>query len=240
MTNQSTPFKGAFHYLADLAEAKLSTADYAMEVRQLYDVLVEETNDPSSVRNFVLFQMNLQVGRSAISNRHYELVVALLPQSPARARGRPKGALGTATYEKKYKLYADWIYEHALNPSLTKERFAMARLGITDEMLSGSRGERQHKRLEALLQELKPARMRYLDENQLRALEVNFRLVLTEGRKEYARRWREAKKRSAELTKEQFIRIDIGLNGEVSKGLLQRQLDYLEAGELLLAASEDQ
>ena len=32
-------------YLADLADAKLSAADYAMKVRKLYDVLVEEAGD---------------------------------------------------------------------------------------------------------------------------------------------------------------------------------------------------
>ena len=45
MTDRPVPWQGVFNYLADLADAKPSAADYAMRVRKLYDVFVGETGD---------------------------------------------------------------------------------------------------------------------------------------------------------------------------------------------------
>lgn len=178
MIDRPAPWQGAFNYLADLADAKLSAADYAMTVRKLYDVLAEDTGDAETAREFVLFQVRGQLHQGAISKQHQKLVIDLLPTPPVNGRGRPKDALGKATYDKKYGLYRDWIYEKTFNSSLTKEQFAKARLGITDEKLNGGQSERWHKQLQALLQELKPARMKYLDEGQRRALELIYPLVL--------------------------------------------------------------
>jgi hypothetical protein len=105
-------------------------------------------------------------------------------------------------------------------------------------MLEGARGEIHRRQIKALLQELKPARMKYLDEDQRRALEVVLPLVVTEGRKAYARQWHLARKERPELTKEDFIRDDLGFEGEVGEKLLQRQLVYLEEGEQLLSAAK--
>jgi hypothetical protein len=175
-----SPWKGAFHYLWRLAEEKQSATDYAMTVRIVYDVLAEDTGDAAIAREFVLFQVSTQFHRRAISNQHRELVTKLLPlpEQPARGRGRPKGALGNATYEKKYQLYRDWIYEKTFNPSLTKEQFGKDRLGITDKKLNGDHADRYRKQLDALLKELKPVRMKYLDEGHRRALEMLYPLVL--------------------------------------------------------------
>jgi hypothetical protein len=79
-------------------------------------------------------------------------------------------------------LYQDWIYEKTLNPSLTKEQFAKNRLGITDEDLEGDYGSDHRPKVDALLQELKPARMKQLDEGQRGALEIVFSGVIMASR----------------------------------------------------------
>jgi AAA domain/Primase C terminal 2 (PriCT-2) len=167
VTRRADPWRGAFHYLADLADAKLGPADYATKVRTLYDVLVQELCDAAEVREFLLFHLPLQ----NISVQHRKLTIKLLPSPPARARNRPKGALGGKAYGKQYQLYQDWIGEKALNPSLTKNQFAKKRLGITDAQLVTDFDPHDcdaegplRKKLAALLQDLKPARIKRLDE----------------------------------------------------------------------------
>ena len=58
--------------------------------------------------------------------------------------------------------------------------------------------------VDALLQELKPARMNQLDEGQRRALELVYPLAITYPQ-HLARKWREAKQHSPALTKEEFL-----------------------------------
>ena len=127
-----------------------------------------------------------------------------LPRPPRQKRGRPKGALGNKAYDKRYQLYLDWLYESTFNPSLTKERFAKNRLGITDEDLKGNDSAYHRDRMNALLQELKPARMKRLDEGQRRALGTIYPLIITSDQR-LARQWREAKQQSPALTKEDFL-----------------------------------
>jgi hypothetical protein len=87
---------------------------------------------------------------------------------------------------------------------LTKQQFAKKRLGITDEDLKGSDGGYHRYRMLALLQKLKPARMKQLDEGQRRALEIIYPLVITFDQN-LARQWREAKQHSPALTREDFL-----------------------------------
>lgn len=212
MTDQPVPWKGAFNYLEDLAEAKPSAADYAMKVRKLYDVLAEDTGDPGDVREFLAFHVSLQQGRGLISKQHRRLVAKLLPKpAPAGRRGRTQGVLGKATYDKKYKLHMDWIYEKTLNPSLTKEQFAQKRLGITDKDLDGDYADDHHTKIKALLQEMKPARMKYLDEGQQRALKTIFPLIITTSRMTLYCAWRIAKEANPNLTEEQFVKNHLGI-----------------------------
>jgi len=234
MTDRSIPWDGVYNYLANLADAKLSAADYAIKVRQLYDVLFKEARDREEVREFFLFHLPIQ----RISAEHRDLALKLLPKAPARKCGRPRGASNKATYTKKYKLYQDWIYEKSLNPALTKEQFARKRLGITDENLDGEYGIDHRFKVDALLQELKPGRMKQMDEGQRRALETIYPLVIKEPRKNFAREWREAKRNCPVLTKEQFVRDDLGcVDGEITEDMVRRQLEYLEQGEQLLTDS---
>jgi hypothetical protein len=62
VTDRPVPWVGVFNYLADLADAKPSAADYAMTVRKLYDVLVEESGDAEEALEFLLFHVPLQHG----------------------------------------------------------------------------------------------------------------------------------------------------------------------------------
>jgi hypothetical protein len=120
---------------------------------------------------------------------------------------------------------------------LTKEQFAKKRLGITDEQHKNSNSA--HALVDALLQDLKPARMKYLDEDQRRALEILYPLVLAQSYEGLARDWREAKQRRPALTKAEFVRDDLEwVDGEITDDLIRQQLDYLEQGEKLLADSE--
>jgi hypothetical protein len=212
VTDRPTPWEGAFNYLADLADAKLNAAEYASKVRKLYDVLIEVGGDPAEVRGFLLFQVSL--GRS-ISQRHRSLVAKLLPKTRRPTRGRPKGALGDEAYKKRYQLYVDWIYEKTLNPFLTKEQFVKTRLGITEDQYGADfdlddpdADGPLHKKVNALLQDLKPARLKQLDEGQRRTLETIYPLVIMYPQF-LARSWREAKQRCPELTKEDFLRDEV-------------------------------
>src|SRR5262245_4620603 len=195
-----------------------------MNVRKVYDVLAEDGEDVTTAREFLLFQVSLQVHRDLISKQHLELVTQLLPKPPARRRGRPKDARGKDTYGKKRKLYLDWIYERTIDPSLTKEQFAKKRLGITDEQYKNDNSD--HARVHAFLQDLKPARMKYLDEDERRAIDVLYPIVLTQSREKLARKWREAKQNRPALTKEEFVRDDLDwMNCEITENLIRQQLE---------------
>jgi len=224
-------------YLADFADAKPSAADYAMKVRKVFDMLVEDTGDAAGAGEFLLSHVSAQHQLSIISAQHCELVTELLPKPPARKRGRPKEALGKGTYDEKYELYLDWRYEKTIDPSLTKEQFAKRRLGITDEEHKDD--DQAHMRVTAFLQNLKPARMKYLDEGQRGAIDTLYPFVLTQDRMRFARGWREAKQGNPALTKEEFVRNDLKWTvGEISEDIIRQQLEYLEQGEKLLASSE--
>lgn len=171
------------------------------------------------------------------------LVAKMLPRPPRQKRGRPKGALGNKAYDKRYQLYLDWIYESTFNPSLTKERFAKNRLGITDEGLKGNDSAYHRDRMNALLQELKPARMKRLDEGRRRALGTIYPLIITSDQR-LARQWREAKQQSPALTKQDFLhdfifkwprdRKRLPLEDEIIGEFLER----LNQGEKQLADTE--
>lgn len=237
MTDRPLPLKGVFIYLANLADANPIPADYAIKVREVFDVLVKETGDAVMARDFLLTQVSAQHQLGLISKEHHELVQQMLPKPSARRRGRPKEALGKGAYDRKYKLYLDWKYEKTIDPSLTKEQFAKRRLEITDELHKNNNNA--HARVDALLQDLKPARMKYLDEGQRGAVDTLYPFVLTQDRMRLARDWREAKRNHPELTKEEFVRNDLKWAvGEISEDIIRQQLEYLEQGEKLLASSE--
>jgi hypothetical protein len=237
VTDRPPPLKGVFNYLANLAERKPSAADYAMRVRKVFDLLVEETCDAATARDFLLSQVSAQHQLSIISTQHRTLVTEILPKPPARVRGRPKKARGKGTYDRKYKQNLDWRYASTLDPSLTKEQFAKGELGITDEQYRDD--DLARARVNTFLQRLKPARMKYLDEGQRRAVDTLYPFVLTQGRIRLARDWREAKRNHPELTKEEFVRNDLKWAvGEIGEDIIRQQLEYLEHGEKLLAGSE--
>jgi hypothetical protein len=244
MTGRSVPWRGVFHHLKDLAETKIAPAEYAMKVLELYDVLAEDTGDPAAVRDFLLFQMSLQHDRRLISKKRRELVVKLLPKPPRQKqkRGRPKGALGDNAYRKRHQLYVKWTQKKALNPSLTKEQFAKEHLSISDEDLKGEYSSDHRTKVVALLQELKPARMKHLDEGQRRALETIYPLVITFDQ-HLARQWREAKQRSPALTKEDFLQDFFGWPRDrkrhpIEIDTIREFLEILNQGEMRLTDSE--
>jgi hypothetical protein len=234
VTNRPAPWNAVFKYLATLADAQTSAASYATKVCRVFEVVVEETGDAPTARDFFLSHVSAQYQLGAISAQHRELVIELLPKSAIKGRGRPKEALGKSTYDRKYKLYLDWISGSTADPSLTKEEFAKQRLGITDEKHNNSNSA--HARVVALLQDLKPARMKYLDEDQRRALDVLYPLVLTRSCVELAREWHEAKRTRPALTKIDFVRDSLEWgDGEIGEALIRQKLDYLEQGEKQLA-----
>jgi hypothetical protein len=238
VTDRPLPLKGVFNYLANLADAKPSPADYAIKVREVFDVLVKDTCDATAAQDFLLSQVSAQCQLDLVSKQHYELVTELLPKPSAKGRGRPKKARGKDTYDRKYKQYLDWRYASTLDPSLTKEQFAKRELGITDEQLSRDDGPARA-RVDTFLQRLKPARMTYLDAGQRGAVDTLYPFALTQDRIRLARDWREAKRSRPELTKEEFVRNDLNWAvGETSEDLIREQLEYLEHGEKLLAGSE--
>lgn len=250
MTDRPVPWNRVYHYLHDLADAKLTAADYGMAVRKLHDVLVEESDDAEAVREFLLlFHTSELYHRGRLSRQHRALVVKLLPKPPRQKRGRPKGALSDKANDKRYQLYMDWIGEKTLNPYLTGEQFAKQRLDITEAQYDADfdlddpdADGPLHKKVKALLQDLKPARMKQLHEGQRRALEIIYPLLITWDR-EFARQWREAKQRSPRLTKEKFIenffkwprkRKQHPIEAEMIREFLER----LDIGEKQLADSE--
>ena len=206
MTDQTATSKGVVNDLADLVDAKLSPADYAIAVRKLFDVLAEGIGDDEWVREFLLFQVSVQQHRGFISKRHQKLVAKMLPRSPARKRGRPKDGFGEATYDKRHQLYVDWTYASAIDPSLEKLQFAKQRLGVTDDEYADSNSD--HARVDALLQALKPARMRYLEEDQRRAIDIIFPLIISHPQ-HLALQWREAKKCSLACTRFRRHRVKV-------------------------------
>jgi hypothetical protein len=133
VTNRPVPWNAVHRYLANLADAEPSAADYAAKVRGVFDVVVQETGDAAITRDFFLSHVSAQHQLGAISAQHRTLVTEMLPRPPARVRGRPKKAVGKDTYDRKHKQYLDWIYASTLDPSLTKEQFAKRELGISDE-----------------------------------------------------------------------------------------------------------
>jgi hypothetical protein len=231
------PWNAVSKYLANLADAEPSAADYATKVRAVFDVVVQETGDAAMARDFFLSHISAQHQLGALSAKHRELVAKQLPKPAAKGRGRPKEALGKSTYDRKYKLYLDWISESTADPSLTKEQFAKRCLRITDEQYLNNNPARA--RVDSFLQRLKPARMKYLDEGQRRALGTLYPFLLTHDRTKLARDWREARQSRPGLTKEEFVRNDLKwAPGEITDNLIRQQLEYLEQGEKLLASSE--
>jgi hypothetical protein len=241
---RSIPWQAVLNYLADLADDKLNPADFAKKVHTLYDLLAKENGDAEMARKFLLYQVSAQLHRGLISKQHRGLVAKLLPKPapPGQGRGRTKGALGKASNTKRYKLYQDWIYEKTLNPSLTKERFAKQRLGITDKDLKGEHSSVHRPKVDALLQDLKPARMKHLGEDQRRALELVYPHVLMYP-KYLARKWREAKQQSPALTKQDFLREFFGWprgrkQHAIEADMIREYLEKLDHGEKLLTNSE--
>jgi hypothetical protein len=244
VTDQPATSKAVVDDLADLVDAKLSTADYAMAVRKLFDVLVEGIGDAEWVREFLLFQVSVQQHLGLVSKRHHKLVAQMLPKSPARKRGRPKDGFGKATYDKRYQLYVDW----AIDPSPTKLHFAKQRLGVTDDQYFDSNSD--HARVDALLQALKPARMKYLEEDRRRAIDIIFPLMISHP-KHLALQWREAKKCSPELSQEEFLQEFFGWVKHFGRARTRSELHPIEVeaidehvqkineGEKLLAGTKD-
>ena len=247
MTDRPAPRKGVLNDLADLADAKPSAADYAMTVRKMFDVLAEDTGDAEWVREFLLFQVSVQQHRGLVSKQHHKLVRKMLPKPPARKRGRPKEAFGKDAYDGNYKLYRDWICESTVDPSLTKVQFALRRLGITNDQYKND--NRAHARVDALLQALKPARTKSLDEDQRRAIDTIFPLLITYSQ-HLARKWREAKECSPELSQEDFLQEFFGWVKHFGRVRTKSELHPTEVkmidefvqkineGEKLLASSE--
>jgi hypothetical protein len=247
VTDRPAPPKGALNDLADLADAKPSAADYAMTVRKMFDELAEDTGDAGWVREFLLFQVSVQQHRGLVSKQHHKLVAKMLPKPPARKRGRPKDGFGKATYDKRHQFYVDWTYESAIDPSLTKLQFAKRRLGVTDDQYVNSNSA--HAEVDALLQALKPARMKYLDEDQRRAIDTIFPLLITYPQ-HLARKWRETKESSPALSQEDFLQEFFGWVKHFGRVRTRSELHPIEAemideyvqkineGEKLLASSE--
>jgi hypothetical protein len=158
-------------------------------------------------------------------------------------RGRPKGALGNEAYHKRHSLYLDWVGQKALNPCLTKEQFAKERLRITDDDLAGDYEIEHRAKIEALLQDLKPARMKQLDEGQRRAIENIYPLLVTYP-KYLAQQWREAKEQSPKLTKEEFLQYEFfkwprsRKRHRVEAEMINKYLGMLAEGEKLLSDGE--
>jgi hypothetical protein len=226
VTDRPLPLKGVFNYLANLAEGKPSAADYAIKVREVFDVLVEDTGDKTAAQDFLLSHVSAQCQLGLISEQHHELVTELLPKPSAKGRGRPKEAFGKGTYDRKYKQYLDWIYASTLDPSLTKEQFAKRCLGITDEQYKNNNPA--HARVDTFLQRLKPARMKYLDEGQRRAIDTIYPLLITHPQ-HLARKWREAKECSPALSQEDFLQEYFGWVKHFGRVRKKSELHPIEA-----------
>jgi hypothetical protein len=181
--------------LWDLAEANASAADFAVSARKVYDVLTAGGAEPADVRAVLILQVSLMHHRGLVTKEHCALTDKLLPKPSGGDRGRPKGALGKKAYNRRYSLYLDWVGEKALNPDLTKEQFAKQRLGITDDDLAGNYEIQHRAKIDALLQDVKPARMKQLDEGQRRSIETIYHLLATYP-SYLAQTWWQAKERS--------------------------------------------
>jgi hypothetical protein len=218
-----------FNYLEDLADKGLSAADYALKVRKLYDVLVEDTGEPEEVRIFLLSRVSAQRDLRKISQQHRELVVKLFPGLPRRKRGRPSGVLGKKAYDKRIQLHLDWIGKKALRPAVTKEQFAKELLGIKDGDLAGEYEFEHRARMDALLQDLKPARMKQLDDGQRRAIETVYPLLVTYP-KLLAQKWREASAQRPSIAKEDFLLDFLGWPRDRKRHPMEAEMlsDYLE------------
>ncbi len=227
--------------LSDLAEANPAAADFAIGVRKVYDMLTGGGVEPADARALLVFQLSLMQQRELITKKHCALADKLLPKSTRKKRGRPKGALGKEAYDNRYRLYLDWVARKALNAALTKEQFAKERLGITEHDLAGDYEIEHRAKIEALLQDLKPARMKQLDEDQRRAIETIYPLVTAIPRTELYGKWCAAREADPALTEEQFVKdyLDITekhlANHPGASDLIREHMDYLEEGRKLSA-----
>jgi hypothetical protein len=239
VTEPSGLWRYAYFYLADRADEQLPPADYAKAVLKLHDVLVRHADDPEDALTFLLFHLPSQ----RVSKQHLALALKLLPKLPLRKRGRPKGALGREAYAERYQLYKIWIGEKARRPSLTKKQFVMELLGITDEDLNGEYAEDNNLKIDAVLQELKPARIKRLAEGERNALEAIVPLIATADQC-LAKEWLEAKRLSPALTKEDFLRKHFRWPGSATKSdpyfaeVIEDYLEKLARGEKELAENE--
>ena len=245
------PWKGVFNHFAGVADAKPTAADYALSVRKLYDGLAEQTgHDAELLRECLLLLVSEQLCLGLISKEHRELVDKLLakPEPPRRGRGRPIGAFGKAAHHKRYELYQDWIREKALDPSLTQEQFVKQRLGITDaefeedfDLEDPDANGPLHRKVAALLQDLKPTRMRSsLAADQRAGLEQVYRLLVTKP-ESLAQAWRKAKQYSPALTKEVFLQefLEWPRDKEtIDPSLIGTWLETLDKGEKTLTNRE--
>jgi hypothetical protein len=157
--------------IQQLVDAEKRPAEYAVALRKLYDTMLKITCNAADTRAWVLLWV-------PEDKRKLAAEVLPKPAPSGRERGRPTDARGNVAYDKMYMLYRDWIYERTLDPFLTKKTFAMRRLGVTAEDLAGEYGSVHHPKIDALLQELKPARMKRLDEGQRRSLEILYPLIV--------------------------------------------------------------
>jgi hypothetical protein len=99
------------------------------------------------------------------------------------------------------------------------------------------------------LQSLKPARMRYLEEDQRRAIDAIFPLIITYPQ-HLARKWREAKESSPSLSQDEFLQELFGWVKHYGRVRKRSELHPIEAeaideyvrkindGERLLAGTE--
>jgi hypothetical protein len=228
----------AYFYLADRAGEQLTPAEYAKAVLKLYDVLVRNADDAADALQFLLFHLPSQ----RVSKQHRALALKLLPKPPRRNSGRPKGAPGRKAYSKLRQLYTDWNWEKARRPLLTKEQFAKERLGITDQDLTGDYALDHRAKIDAVLQELKPARLKRLAEGERNALETIVPLVATADQF-LAREWQEAKRVAPALTKEDFVLSYCGAPADAKSSphwaeVVEDYLEKLARGEKALADGE--
>ena len=78
-------WRGAFLYLTNVADRRLSAEDYAMEVRKLYDVLAEDTGDAERALEFLKRRVPEQHGSGLISKQHQNLALNCCPSLPAES-----------------------------------------------------------------------------------------------------------------------------------------------------------
>jgi hypothetical protein len=83
VTSRPTPWGAVSKYLADFADAKPSAADYAMKVRKVFDMLVEDTGDAAGAGEFLLSHV-----KALIRKNH-------------RPRRQPSGRSSTQTERRK-------------------------------------------------------------------------------------------------------------------------------------------